>query len=226
MKKLDLTQITAITIDGLELTQEKRNTFSKIIEYMRSRINFASIKMLMVEDPNIEGVEFVKIDPIPTYAEWNQFCLSEMYKHIDTDFCLIFHDDGFVINPELWRPIFLEYDYIGAPWPPMHPWPEPGRRDRRVGNGGFCIRSKRLLEAVKDFKADMNEDIVIVCSKRNELEALGLKFAPLEIATDFSIETQFLHTQSISSCFGFHGKYRVDEALRIISKKSDNSIEI
>ena len=221
MRKLELPTVTAITIDGLELTQEKRSTFLKIVEYMRSRINFASIKMLMVDDPNIEGVEFIKIDPIPTYSEWNQFCLSEMHKYVDTDFCLIFHDDGFVINPEMWRPFFLNYDYIGAPWPPLHPWPEPTRPDRRVGNGGFCIRSKRLLEAVKEFKADQNEDIVIVCSRRDELESAGLRFAPVNVAIDFSIETKFLHEQNMQRCFGFHGKYRVDEALRIISAKSD-----
>jgi hypothetical protein len=223
VRKLELSTVTAITIDGLELTQEKRSTFLKIVEYMRSRINFASIKMLMVDDPNIEGVEFIKIDPIPTYSDWNQFCLSEMHKYVDTDFCLIFHDDGFVVNPEMWRPFFLDYDYIGAPWPPLHPWPEPTRPDRRVGNGGFCLRSKRLLEAVKDFKADQNEDIVIVCSRRDELESAGLRFAPVNVAIDFSIETQFLHEQTMQRSFGFHGKYRVDEALRIISAKSDQN---
>ena len=223
MKKLELPSVTAITIDGLELTQQKRDTFRKIVGYMRSKINFASIKMLMVDDPEIEGTDFIKIDPIPSYPQWNQFCLSEMHKYVDTDFCLIFHDDGFVVNPEMWRPIFLEYDYIGAPWPPLHPWPEPERPDRRVGNGGFCIRSKRLLEAVKEFEADKNEDIVIVCGRRNELEAKGLKFAPVHVAIDFSIETQFLQEQSINRCFGFHGKYRVDEAMRIISAKSDQN---
>lgn len=177
----------------------------------------------MSSDPKIEGAEFVKIDQIDDLLQYSQFCLSQLHEHVDTDFCMIFQDDGFPVNPEMWRPIFLEYDYIGAPWPPLHPWPQPERPDRRVGNGGFCLRSKRLLEAVKDFEANQNEDIVIVCERREELEAAGLRFAPVHVAIDFSIETQFLHEQNIQRCFGFHGKYRVDEAMRIISEKSDQN---
>jgi hypothetical protein len=218
MKKLDLTRITAICVDGRPLTQERRDHYETIVNYMRSKIDFASIKMLLVEDPNIEGIEFIQIEQILTLQGYSQFCLSDLHKHIDSEYCLIFQDDGFVIHPELWRPIFLDYDYIGAPWPPLHPWPEPGRMDRRVGNGGFCLRSKRLLEATADFTAYENEDITIVCTRREELEQKGLKFAPLQIASDFSIECRFMPGQSMSSCFGFHNKVRVPDALEIISK--------
>ena len=221
--KLNLEQVTAICIDGRPLTRESRDHYEMLIKYMTSKIGFAKVKLLMVSNPEIDGTEFVQIDPIEDLLSYSQFCLSHLHEHIDTDFCLIFQDDGFPINPEMWRPFFLDYDYLGAPWPPLPPWPEPTRPDRRVGNGGFCLRSKRLLEAVKDFKADQNEDIVIVCSRRDELEAAGLRFAPVNVAIDFSIETQFLHEQTMQRCFGFHGKYRVDEALRIISAKSNQS---
>jgi hypothetical protein len=219
-EKLNLPSVTAICIDGKPLTEEIKLRYQTIVKFMISKINFAKVKLVMVDDPEIEGAEFIKIDPINSYPEWNQYCLSELHTHVDTDFCLIFQTDGFVVNPELWRPIFLEYDYIGAPWPPLHPWPEPTRMDRRVGNGGFCIRSKKLLDATKDFIADNNEDIMIVSKYRDELDSKGFKFAPLNIATEFSIETQFMQSQAIHSCFGFHGKYRVDEALRILEQKS------
>lgn len=220
MQKLDLTKITAICVDGRPLTQERRDHYEIIVNYMRSKIYFASVKMLLVEDPNIEGIDYVKVEPISDLQQYSQFCLSRLHEFVDTEFCLIFQDDGFVINPELWRPIFLEYDYIGAPWPPFHPWPAPGRMDRRVGNGGFCLRSKKLLEATRHFEANENEDIIIVSTRRDELDAQGLKFAPLEISYDFSIETQFVDNQSMSASFGFHHKARVADALRIISAKS------
>jgi hypothetical protein len=220
MKKLQLTQVTAICVDGRPLTEERRELYEKIVQYMKDKIDFYCIKMLLTEDPKIDGIDFVQIDHMPNVRIYDQFCLSEMHKHVDSDFCLIFQDDGFVINPELWRPIFLEYDYVGAPWPPLHPWPEPGRMDRRVGNGGFCLRSKKLLEAIKEFKAENNEDIIIVSTRRDELDQKGIKFAPMLLAADFSIECEFMPTQSMSSTFGFHHKARVPDALQIISKKS------
>lgn len=220
MKRLELPSVTAICIDGRPLTDALRNSYAAIVNYMRSRIDFGAVKLVMTSDPKIEGTEFCQIDELQTLQDYSNFCISEMHKYVETEHCLIFQEDGFVLNPEMWRPIFLQYDYIGAPWPPIHPWPEPGRMDRRVGNGGFSMRSKKLLEFIKDFKTDINEDIAIVSTYRDELDSAGFKFAPLGVAIDFSIETQFLAEQSVSRCFGFHGKYRVEEAMQIMSKKS------
>jgi hypothetical protein len=183
---------------------------------MRARINFGCIKLVMTDDPVIEGAEFFRIDELPTLQDYSNFCISDMHKYVDTEHCLVFQEDGFALNPGMWRPIFLQYDYIGAPWPPLHPWPEPTRFDRRVGNGGFSLRSKRLLEFIKDFKTDVNEDIAIVSTHRDQLDEAGFMFAPLEIGLDFSIETKFVASQSIQSCFGFHGKYHIETAANIM----------
>jgi hypothetical protein len=36
--------------------------------------------------------------------------------HVDTEFAILVHEDGFIVNPECWSDEFF-YDYIGAPWP-------------------------------------------------------------------------------------------------------------
>lgn len=41
----------------------------------------------------------------------------ELGDYIETDFVMLVHYDGFIVHPELWRDEFLDYDYIGAPWP-------------------------------------------------------------------------------------------------------------
>jgi hypothetical protein len=51
--------------------------------------------------------------------------------------------DGYVCNPDAWDPAFLDCDYIGAKWF----WHNDAMR---VGNGGFSLRSRRLLEALQD----------------------------------------------------------------------------
>jgi hypothetical protein len=42
--------------------------------------------------------------------------IYEPGKHVDTEFAILVHEDGFIVNPECWRWV-LKYDYIGAPWP-------------------------------------------------------------------------------------------------------------
>jgi len=218
--RLELPNVTAICIDGRPADSNRIDHYRLIVDYMMSTIEFGSVKMLLVEDPQINGVDFVKINPIESLNDYSDFCLKELHKYIDTDYCLVFQDDGFVLHPELWKTIFFEYDYIGAPWPPRPNWPAPTRMDRRVGNGGFSLRSKRLLDFTKNFEVDGHaEDVVIVVEKRELLEAAGLRIAPMHIALDFSIETAFTETQSMFSTFGFHHKDRVHDALSIIKNK-------
>ena len=65
--------------------------------------------------------------------------MFDLYKHINTDFCLVVQYDGKVSDPDLWNDDFLNYDYIGAAW-----------TDGYVGNGGFTLRSKKLYDALVD----------------------------------------------------------------------------
>jgi hypothetical protein len=144
-------------------------------------------------------VETQRFDSIDTYSE---FVLKCLWPFVATDFILIVHWDGFVASPAHWRDDFLAFDYVGAPWA----W---AADDHRVGNGGFCIRSRRLLTACKDVKIRRHpeipyggiEDIVIGRLYRNYLEDKGIRFAPVEVAEAFSYETGPLTLQP----FGFHG---------------------
>jgi hypothetical protein len=144
-------------------------------------------------------IETQRFDSIDTYSEFVFKCL---WPFVRTEFILIVHWDGFIVNPQLWRDEFLAYDYIGAPWA----WANDAHR---VGNGGFCLRSRRLLNACKDVKLRRYpevpfgglEDIVICRLHRNKFEEQGMRFAPVELAQAFSYETGDL----AQIPFGFHG---------------------
>ena len=80
--------------------------------------------------------------------------VGNLHKRFETDYVLIVQDDGFPIRPGL-SDFVGKYDYIGAPWPghchwkDWFPYPKYG-----VGNGGFCLRSKRICEqAAKAYNA-------------------------------------------------------------------------
>jgi len=154
------------------------------------------------------GTQVLNTALINSLKDYNQFNLKYLNDHIETDFVMVAEHDGFILNPEAWSDEFLNYDYIGAPW----------LMDGKlvVGNGGFSIRSKRLLELVQkddfiqlgnksDHRYAENEDWVIGVVKREYLENKGIRFAPVELAKKFSFESQGRPNHKWQGQFGFHG---------------------
>jgi hypothetical protein len=140
----------------------------------------------------------VPISPLKSKADYSAFMLKELIRHIATPWVLVVQWDGFVVDASAWRDAFFEYDYIGASWP-FH------GEGFEVGNGGFSLRSMRLLQALADprfqFPPDVNEDDVICRLYRRELEtAFSIRFPSREIADQFAYEYTYPH----SPTFGFH----------------------
>jgi hypothetical protein len=212
--KIDLNRVTAICIDGREMNNETLEKYKKILTFMVDKINFGAIKFISTKNPEIKGVDFYKT-PRFGILDYSKFCLFKLTEYINTDFCLIFQDDGFVLNPNLWNDSFYDYDYIGSPWPLYIGWPEEGKQ---VGNGGFSLRSKNLLDFTKTLTdhTTENEDTYIISVKRKELEDSGLKIAPLEVARLFSVENNLDEDHRLDTCFGFHAKHLLDDAIKMI----------
>jgi hypothetical protein len=215
--KLDLHKVTAICIDGRQMEPAIIDKYRIIINYMMSTIDFYEIKFFGTVDPEIPGLNFTKIDQM-SIEGYSKFCIFDLVKFVDSEYCLIFQDDGFVVNPELWDDDFYNYDWIGSPWPLYMGWPTIGHQ---VGNGGFSLRSKRLLELTSTFTdwAGQNEDAFIVSSKKSVLESNGLKIAPVEVATRFSVENEMTSDHGLHTVFGFHAKNKMDLALEKIKQK-------
>ena len=163
-------------------------------------------KVLLFTDGPVEHlpeqVEILPIPPLRSTADYSRFVLHEMVEWIETNHCMIVQWDGFIINPHAWDPTFLEYDYIGAPWPQF-------QDAFNVGNGGFSLRSRRLMEACnlpRFVDTDEAEDVVIARRNRGWMEdECGLRFADQSLASRFSFERSGLGTQS----FGFHGAFNL-----------------
>ena len=122
-------------------------------------------------------------------------------EHSDNDYVMLIQDDGHLQNPHLWDDDFLKYDYIGAPWPIEESWIDmqserlrPSLRKNlpknRVGNGGFCMRSRKFLEFSSQYDScdGWGEDIFLCNIKYEEAIAYGIKFAPFDVALKFSYE--------------------------------------
>ena len=218
--KTNLNKITAVCIDGRELSPETKERYKLIMTYMLSKVDFYEMKFFGTTDPEVPGVNFTQISPIDI-GGYSRFCIFELTKAVDSEYCLIFQDDGFIVNPELWEDSFYNYDWIGSPWPLYMEWPKEGYQ---VGNGGFSLRSKKLLQWTSTLTdwAGQNEDAFIVSGKKEELENQGLKIAPVEVATRFSVENEMTREHGLHNVFGFHAKNKMDLALEKIKKQLEN----
>lgn len=173
-------------------------------------------------DKASEGIEWgarkiIWDESITSIDDWNYKIIYELHNYVTTDFALLFHADGFPINPSAWRDDFLHYDYIGAPWPlPGRDFKDDGVAYRtptgeliRVGNS-VSLRSKRILELPsqldlewKSYYGNTNEDGFLCVHNRDKLETFGVKYAPLEVAKYFSKEHEISENVGLST-FAFH----------------------
>ena len=49
-------------------------------------------------------------------------------EYINSEHVLVIQDDGHIVNPDIWDDNFLDYDYIGAPWPTEYNLEKDGKR--------------------------------------------------------------------------------------------------
>ena len=168
-------------------------------------------------DKSCEGIEWgdVKIiwdEKIKNIDDWNKKIIYELHNYVLTDYALLIHADGFVVNPGAWRDSFLAYDYIGAPWPlPKDDYSYRTQDGRlvRVGNS-VSLRSKRIMRMASDLQlpwksyyGNTNEDGFLCVHNRDILKANGITFAPLEEAIYFSKEHEIEENKGIEP-FAFH----------------------
>lgn len=173
----------------------------KVTKYCAGLHKFDAVTIIHPRafDEYSEGIEMIRAQSDTQNDCW----IKEVPIHAHCDHVLSIHWDGFIINPEAWSPRFLEYDWIGAPWRlqnlPNQNW--------RVGSGGFCMFTKRMARAwYKNCREDANFDWQIGALYRDKFEALGLKYAPLELAAKFCKECDLEDVQiDEGASFGFHG---------------------
>ncbi len=146
------------------------------------------------------GARAVMIDELRSREAYSNFILRNLDTFITSSHVLLIQWDGFVTEAKAWQSEFLEYDYLGAPWPQFD-------APRNVGNGGFSLRSKALLKLCADpeFTISHPEDVAIAHRNRSFLEERGIHFAPANVAHSFSYE----RTKPAGPTFGFHGAFHM-----------------
>ena len=197
---LNLSNVTLLCVE----TREPQLALWAIDKCL-SGVRFAKVVLMTnldcVSNKRLD-IEYIQAPPIKTTRDYSDLLLTGIGQYVETSHVLIIQWDSFVIHPELWSDEFLRYDYIGPVWP-HHP-------ETPVGNGGFSLRSKKLLQAIKlpGFIKKHPEDYCICADNRFFLEEHEIKIAPVNIAEQFAVERTLWH-----SAFGFHGFFNFGRVL-------------
>jgi ADP-heptose:LPS heptosyltransferase len=148
-------------------------------------------------DIKIPGMDTIVIPEIRSKKDYSCFVMKELHRYFDTEFVLIIQADGYVLTEDAWEDDFTKYDYIGASW--------IYDSERKVGNGGFSLRSKKLMTILgtDDFIDVLHPEDQSICIlyKYYLEQTYGITFAPEEMADKFAFETKTPATKT----FGFHG---------------------
>jgi hypothetical protein len=199
--RLALPEVTLCAVTSVNVVATIRS-----LEACLSRVAFAGCKLLTdtaigIHHPEIEVVTIPRLNSSVAYSA---FILSRLVDHVKTSHCLVVQWDGHILNPDAWRREFLDYDYIGASWPQF----EDGHD---VGNGGFSLRSRRLMEFCRnpEFRPCHPEDIAIGRLNRAWLENRGMRFARRNVADAFATE----RSGDPLTSFGFHGVFNMPRAI-------------
>lgn len=147
-----------------------------------------------------------------SFENYSEFMVKKLVNYMECDYCLCMQWDSCIIDASKWTEEFLDYHYIGACW--TNPFVN------RVGNGGYSLRHYKFLEesAKLDYiKTDNpianNEDIVSCVINYEKMVAAGVKFAPISLARQFSVERPILESPhdyediNTYNSFGAHGQF-------------------
>lgn len=227
MGRLSLKDVTLISVCG---NAKFLVGIIKAAKYCMKNIDFGKVIILSNVDVKVPDIEIIKI-PALDKEKYCTFSLYELPNYINTDYCLTFQGDGFVINHNLWTDEFLEYDYIGAPW--------TQEISNNVGNGGFSLRSKKFLSSAKTLEYNSKiqfqphiqagelvtpEDWFACCYSYHKMIAMGVKFPSVSFAYKFAVEhpskDKIYDRFNINTynSFGFHGDFN-KAAMSLLEKQ-------
>lgn len=207
MKK-NIPDVTLIAISSIEIAKT-----IQALQKCCEKIEFGSVKLLSDKKPfNLpQNIIFEPCPKINDIMDFNHYVFRDFGQHVTTSHCLMVQFHAWVVRPELWDDAWLQYDYIGAPWAYSDDaYIAPGGEHVRVGNGGFSLRSKKLLDLPKKYNIQLthdrgywNEDGNICVYHREKFLELGIHYAPVEVAAKFAYENPVPENQGVKP-FGFH----------------------
>lgn len=210
MDRIKIPNVTLIAVSSIEI-----QATIEALKKCYKKVDFGAIKFVTHEEPkNLpKKIRFEKCLKLDDIIKYNRYVFKELGKHVNTSHCLLIQYDSWVLNSNLWDNGWLQWDFCGAPWVwQTNSYITDCDEHIRVGNGGFSLRSKKLLDApnmlglkLEQKRGYFNEDGNLTVYHRKKLLEHGIKYAPVEIAARFSYENPVPENNfGKLKTFGFH----------------------
>ena len=206
-------KIPEVTLVAVDCTDRVPGTINALTICTRN-IDFGRVKLLSHRQPDYlpDFIEYNEIPKINNIDEYNQFMFMDLGYYTPTSHCLTVQDHAYILHSELFDPSWLQYDYCGSPWPIIENAYLTDKGERiRVGNGGFSLRSRKLLLAPRSLDLHLeqrqnfwNEDGNICVYQVDRLSKYGIKYMPLEESCKFAYENNVPENLNIKKFFGYH----------------------
>lgn len=205
---LDLTRVTLVTATTRDYVATR-----KAINRCLRHAHFHNVVVFTDDASYFKDCKVIQIPKMTGRSDVGAFHLLWTPNYLDlyADFTLTVHWDSWIVNPDAWTDDFFDYDYIGATWP----------ASGVVGNDGFCLKSRSFHEAVRQLPItteDCAPSDAICCLKkwpgvicyRDDLEWMGMQYAPPAVADRFSTEDR-----EYNGSFGVHGIHMLAQLVRL-----------
>lgn len=209
MGNLKLDNVTLVVLTSVKIPEN----ITAMKKSMRG-IDFGEVKFISHEKPEglPEGVIYEYCDQLTSIDHFSEYTFLKLHKHINTDYMILVHHDGYIARPEQWSNEFYYYDYIGAPWEYSETaYITDYGEHVDVGNAGFRMCTKKLMELPTKLGLKLEErqgyyadDGNICVYHRKTFLENGIKYAPAKVAAKFSTE-KWIPGVSVDESFGFHG---------------------
>ena len=140
-----------------------RNTIHKLSEDWAHSVvcgnnNYNMIKNICNSISSNINIIKINIDNVSS-TEYNNFMTSmQFWNNIKGNKVLIYQEDSCIFKSNINE--FLQYDYIGAPWPMSK-----NVNKKHVGNGGFSLRNKQIMIDIVNKWTTKNTDFGIIINE-------------------------------------------------------------
>jgi hypothetical protein len=157
-----------------------KNTIIKLPNWNHSIVcgnnNYEFIKKISnsLSASNIINIIKLDIDNLTTSQYSRLLLTTDFWNNFKGEKLLLYQEDTYLFHSNNIEQ-FLEYDYVGAPWPVNQDDNING-----VGNGGFSLRSKsKMIECIN--KVDPIKDLKLGKSTLNYMRSSNNDFVPEDV---------------------------------------------
>ena len=139
----------------------------------------------IVGNMNIKVIK-LNIDNLDVNNYSKLLCSKEFWNLFNSEKILIYQEDTFIFKSNIMD--FINWDYIGAPWP------SNSNEDKLiVGNGGFSLRSRKvMLDIIDKFPYDGTAEDIYFCKNIKNIGNIADFITALKFSSEyFSNENSF-----------------------------------